>query len=180
MYFKEDNSLRLLSLTVIFIFTLIAISALPVVSFADVKAQEKKPPLDVHQPAPWSNIKAAKQLEPEIPDSYKDLEKAYSEYWKLYMTKDYKKLYEMESNSYRKENPFKKDVYDKYIPKNMKMTAVMALRVEKIEGKQASVFGNYYYSMGALKSIRRFKDKWVKEDSGWKHIPTEGQFLKRQ
>jgi hypothetical protein len=38
------------------------------------------------------------------------------------------------------------------------------------------VKGRYYYQIGIIKSVKLFTDRWLKEDSAWMHIPTEGQF----
>jgi hypothetical protein len=135
------------------------------------EVQEKK-----HQPKP--GIKSIKQAEPNIPQEYKELEKMYNQYWGFFMKKEYEKAYAMESSAYRKSNPYPKTKYESLLPSDMKMTAVMALKVEKMNEKEVVVKGNYYYELGALKSVRPFSDTWTKEKAVWMHVPTEGQFRK--
>jgi hypothetical protein len=133
------------------------------------ETQQKK-----HIPQP--GIKSVKQAEPNIPQEYKELEKMYNQYWGFVMKKEYEKAYEMESSAYKKSNKYAKEKYESLLPSNVKMTAVMALNVEKTNEKEVVVKGNYYFAMGALKSVRPFSDKWMKEKAIWKHVPTEGQF----
>ena len=121
-------------------------------------------------------IKSIKQAEPNIPQEYKELEKMYNQYWGFIMKKEYEKAYAMESSAHRKSIPYSKEKYESLLPNNMKMTAVMALNVEKTNEKEVVVKGNYYYEMGALKSVRPFSDKWMQEEVVWKHLPMDGQF----
>ena len=128
--------------------------------------------------SPTVGIKSVKQAEPKIPQEYKELEKMYNQYWGFMMKKEYDKAYAMESSDHRKSTPYAKEKYESSLPINMKMTAVMALNVEKTNEKEVVVKGNYYFEMGALKSVRPFSDKWMQEEAVWKHVPTDGQFKK--
>lgn len=133
--------------------------------------QQKK-----HRPTP--GIKNVKPAEPNIPQEFKELERMYNKYWAMILQKDYEKAHAMESSEYRKSNPYAKEKYENMVPKNMKLNAVMALTVEKTNEKEVVVKGNYYFEMGALKSVRPFSDKWTLEETIWKHVPTDGQFKK--
>jgi hypothetical protein len=138
---------------------------------------------DVHKESAksvWGNIKAVKQPEPNIPKEYKDLEKAYYSYWDHIIKKDYEKAYAMESSDYKKANPYKEDLYSGILARNMKLTAVLGLTLDTPDKSNAVVKGRYYYSVGAFKTVREFKDSWIKEDAGWLHSPVEGQFFKKQ
>lgn len=178
--------MRIVKFMVFFVLALVIATAWPVDGSTDVKQDMPKEiknegKKDTHSPAAsWANIKSVKPQQPNITEAYKPLEKAYNEYWKHFMDKDYKKMYSMESSRFRKENPFKEDTYDKFIPRNMKLTAVLALETKELENKQIQIKGKYYYSMGALKSVRFFKDTWVKEDKDWKHVPVENPFVAKK
>lgn len=127
-----------------------------------------------HRPQP--GIKAAKPPVPNIPQEYKDLEKIYYDYWGLIVKNEYEKAYDLESSAYKRANPYSKEKYENIFPKNKKLTSVLVLNVEKKDEKEVVVKGNYYYEIGALKSVRPFSDRWVMEKGLWKHVPTEGQF----
>jgi hypothetical protein len=145
-------------------------------AFSGEGAGEKDKPQPKHSPS--VGMKAVKQAEPNIPQEYKELEKMYNQYWGLIIKKEYEKAYTMESSAYKKSNKYAKVNYENLLAKNVKLTAVLALNVEKTNEKEVVVKGNYYYELGALKSVRPFSDKWTKEKDVWKHIPTDGQFKK--
>jgi len=144
----------------------------------DTGGEKAKSQVQAPKHVPKPGIKSLKPQEPKIPQEYKELQKAYDQYWGFIMKKDFKKAYDMESAKYKKSHPYAKGKYEDMLPKDMKMTAVMALEVEKINKKEVVVKGNYYFALGALKSVRPFSDKWTKEGSKWVHIPSEGQFRK--
>jgi hypothetical protein len=159
-----------------FRYMLVAIFLLiPLCAYCNEAGGEKeKPKAKRHVPHP--GIKSVKPQEPRIPDEYKDLVKAYNEYWEFFIKKDYEKAYSMESADYRKTNPYAEENYKKIFFSNAKLKAVKALEVEKVNEKEVVVKGYYYYDIGALKSLRPFSDKWVKEDAKWMHLPIKGQF----
>lgn len=140
--------------------------------------EEINDPKTVHkaETRDWRNLKAIKQEKPDIPDAYKNLEQAFSQYWGLFIKKDYKNLYKMESSEFRKANPYNEEKYKKLTASNMKLTAVSALKVEKLNEKEVLVKGKYYYNIGAMKSLNRFSDSWISEEEGWKHVPAEQPF----
>ena len=147
---------------------------IPLCAYCSEAGGEKEKPKVKQIPHP--GIKNVKPQEPRIPDEYKDLEKAYNQYWGFFIKKDYEKAYSMESADYKKTNPYDEGKYKKIFFGNAKLKAVKALEVEKINEKEVVVKGYYYYDIGALKSVRPFSDKWVKEEAKWMHVPSKGQF----
>ena len=162
----KRNMVLIVSLLVLFV------ASLALCSEAEI---EKEKPQKKHSPKP--GIKSIKPAVPQIPQEYQELEKMYNQYWGFIMKKEYEKAYAMESSAYRKSNPYAKENYENMLLKNVKVTAVKALNVEKMNEKEVVVKGNYYYEMGAaLKSVRPFSDKWIQEEALWKHVPADGQF----
>ncbi len=132
-------------------------------------------------PGLWQNIKkTVKPEKPNIPEEYKDLEKLYTLYWQLFREKDYERAYAMESSNFRKKNPYKDEIYMNLFPRNVKLTSVIALEIneDNLKSEEVLVKGKYYYRFGGFKSFKRFKDRWVKEGSEWKHMPADGPFSK--
>ncbi len=133
-------------------------------------------PAEVEKAKPKPGIKNIKPQEPNFPEEYKELEKAYRHYWDLFIKNDYEKSYKMESADYRKKNPFDESKYKKILPSNMKLKTVKPLEPKKTNDKEVMVSGYYYYSVGVMKSVKPFMDKWVKEENAWMHVPTEDVF----
>lgn len=130
-------------------FIIVAIFLLvPFYAFCSDTGGEKEK-AEKHVPKP--GIKNLKPQEPKIPSEYKELQKAYDQYWGFIIKKDYEKAYDMESAVYKKSNPYAKAKYEDMLPKNIKMTGIMALEVKKTDKKEVVVKGNYYYAVGALK-----------------------------
>jgi hypothetical protein len=120
---------------------------------------------------PWTDIKtAAKPIEPNIPEKYKDLVEAFNSYWGAIKAKDFKKAYGMESAETRKKMSF--DLYQHlHTQRPVKIIGVSALEVRPIkEEKEVMVSAGFGFKAGPIDSVNFIKDHWVKEKGTWKHV----------
>ena len=124
-----------------------------------------------------NNIKTAgKPIKPAIPPEYKNLVKAYDEYWGAVREKEYRNAYLLESSKYRQGvslEKYKEIRKPKKGGKAVNIVSVRALNVKKINEKEVVVEGIIAYKSSFVDTIRPVKDKWINEKDGWKHIPAD-------
>lgn len=125
-----------------------------------------------------------KPIEPNIPEEYKPLIKAYDEYWQAIKDKEYSKAYKLESSEFRKntkEHDYITGIYstkEADLPRNLKkpeiqIIAARALEVKKLNEKEVMVKGGLSFKAGMMDTVRFFEDRWIKEDDAWRHVPQE-------
>ncbi len=125
------------------------------------------------------DIKKAAQVQPdkENLEKNKDVVKAYNDYWKALVAKDYKKAYALETADYRK-----KVSYDAYVTKfkesekaknRLIIKFVQPIEVKKQNEKEVIVRGFLRYKLNEIDSIKTFDDRWSKNGDVYSHLQGE-------
>ncbi len=125
------------------------------------------------------DIKKAAQVQPdkENLEKNKDVVKAYNDYWKAIVAKNYKKAYGLESADYKK-----KVSYDAYVNKfkesekakdRIIIKFVQPIEVKQQNEKEVIVRGFLRYKLNAINSIKTFDDRWSKNGDVYSHLQGE-------
>lgn len=120
----------------------------------------------------WQDIKkSAKRIEPNISEKDKDLIAVFNTYWDAVKSKDFKKTYEMETSEHQESISF--DLYEYKRRKTVGIIAVRPLEVKHINEKEVIVRASFGFKTAMIDTVRFIQDRWIKESTGWKHVPEE-------
>ena len=122
--------------------------------------------------ATWKDIKNVPgPVASDIPEIYTELMKNFKEYWDAMKAKDYKKAYDLESSEHRKMTSF--DLYNERLKGAVQIIAVRPLEVKPVNEKEVMVRSSLGYKAGLVDTVRLMHDRWIKEESGWRHLPAK-------
>lgn len=122
--------------------------------------------------SPWKDIKTgAKPLVPNISEEHKDIVEVFNKYWKAVKERDFKTMYEMEATEEQNKSSF--DLYEYKRRKGVDIIAVRPLEVTQINEKEVIVRASFGFKAGIIDTVRFLRDRWIKESTGWKHVPEE-------
>lgn len=120
----------------------------------------------------WKDIKkAAKPIKPNISEEHKDIVEVFNAYWGALKARDYKKAYELEASEHREKTSF--DLYEYKRRKAVDIIAVRPLEVKQINEKEVIVRASFGFKTAMIDTVRFIRDRWIKESTGWKHVPEE-------
>jgi hypothetical protein len=120
----------------------------------------------------WQDIKtSAKPIKPNITEKDKDIVSAFNQYWGAVKARDFKQTYDMEINEHREKTSF--DLYEYKRRKAVNIIAVRPLEVTHINEKEVIVKASLGFKAGMIDTVRFIRDRWIKDSTGWKHVPEE-------
>lgn len=129
--------------------------------------------------SPWFNIKKdVPQVKVNIPEEYKDLVKVFDEYWTAFKSKRYDAMLSLEVAPFREKTTLERyKAMKESGSAELKVISVRPIQVKKLNEKEVIVEAALAYKIGLADSVKLFKDRWVIEKDGWRHIPSTKEVM---
>lgn len=124
---------------------------------------------------PHADLKQVKgSVKPNIPKEYEELVKAFDAYWEAARKNKYDVAYGMESKEHLKGlslEQYKAEKKSKPGLMTVEITSVTAMQVRKLNEREVIVEAIVGYKAAMVDTVKPLKDRWIKDNEGWKHVP---------